>query len=617
MQFTGMDINSVVTLAALVGLAITILYVLKLRKRRVEVPFSPLWQMVLTEQKKSNDLWQRLRRILSWLLYLVIAGLLSFSLLDPHWGTESLDGRHLVLLVDNSASMGATDVSGAVDRLDLAKRKAREVVSGLGPQDRAMLVTFNDQVRPLSPFVAETSILEPLISGIQVSATGTSYDEALRFAQNAVEGRENAEILLFSDGAGPDLTQEFEGNLRHVKIGETVGNLAVTAFNVRRYISNKLDFELFVGVRNYFERPIEAEIEIWADGALVDTKPVEIPAQDVYQGYYPSQAVSGEKLEARVRLKSRDARDILPLDDRAYALLPPIRKTSVLLVTDGNLYLEGPLLLNPNLDVTQVTPEAYNPEARYDVVVFDRVAPPQGVSRNYFYLSPTGENSPWQITRTVNDPIIERISKGNPLLRWITLTDVNIGQADQWRTTNEDTIIAASESGVPILVSRVSEGKQLLGLSFDVRNSDLPLRVAFPVLLINAIDWFMGDDGTLVEGYKTGETWAVETSAEGTVVVLGPQGVKIDAPVFERRATFYGEVPGFYELQDPAKQTIAANLANFEESAIAPKELTPERQDGLDNLSREKSMDPWIWLVLAALALLLVEWFTYNRRMTV
>jgi len=120
LQWTGMPMEQLGALGGGAALIITALYLLKLRKRRVQVPFSPLWGRVLAEYRQQTDWWRRLRRLLSWLLFMFLAATMVFALGDPHPEGEVLEGRHIVLLVDNSASMGATDVSGGVDRLDLA-----------------------------------------------------------------------------------------------------------------------------------------------------------------------------------------------------------------------------------------------------------------------------------------------------------------------------------------------------------------------------------------------------------------------------------------------------------------------------------------------------------------
>lgn len=630
MQFTGLPIGTILMIGGVVALGITVLYILKLRKRRINVPFSHLWGRVLERQKRQSDFWRRFRRILSWLLHILIAALLAFALADPHMDEELVQGRHILLLVDSSASMAATDVSGGADRLDVAKTKAREILKAAGPDDRVMLVHFNDQLEPLSPFVSETSVLEQPLREITVAATGTNYGQALEFAADSLRNKTMGELVIISDGAG-ELDAAVagldfgEGNVvRHLKIGESAGNVAVTGFNVRRYVANKLDYELFVQVRNYFERPIEATLEIHADGRLVDRKPLSLEPDQTLQRFYPSQAVAGEKLEARITVTSRDARDVFPLDDRAFAMLPPVRKVSVLAVSDGNLFLEGPLVLNPNLKVERISPSQYSPDksADYDVTIFDAVAPELPERGNFVFFDPPAEGSPWPQRGTTDDPIITTVRSSHPLMRWITLKDLNIGQASELDMARGDTAIATS-FGKPLIVTRERDGRNLVGFAFDIRDSDLPLRVAFPVLMLNIIDYFTLDDDSFVPNHATGETWSIEVPGGESVeqaTIQTPDDTRMEVPVFEGRATFYGRQTGFYTVSTTAgSRTLAANLTERDESKIAPSDLElggAEVERDARALVFERN-ELWIWALLAALVLLLIEWATYNRRVTV
>jgi hypothetical protein len=628
MQFTGLPINTILTIAGVVAAGVTVLYILKLRKRRIQVPFSHLWGRVLDKKSRQSDFWRRFRRFLSWLLHILMAALIAFALTDPHLEDEVVRGRHILLLIDNSASMAATDVSGGADRLDVARQKALEILETVGAEDRVMLVAFNDQIQPLSPFVAETSVVEQPLREIKVAATGTSYKDALGFAADSLRDTENANLVLISDGSG--LSEEtfeaydFGDNtaVRHLKIGESSGNIALTAFNVRRYVANKLDYELFVQVKNYFERTVEAELQIHADGRLVDTKPLTLEPGQTLQRFYPSQAVSGEKLEARVRLRSRDARDVFPLDDRAFAMLPSVQKVRVLAVSDGNLFLEGPLLLNPNLEVKRLGVSQYTPEqsAGFDVTIFDSVAPDLPEEGNFVFFDPPPEGSPWEHRGQIDDPIITAVKDSHPLMRWITLKDLNIGSASSWRTGRWDTTVAAS-FGKPLIVTRQQDGRHLVGVAFDIRNSDMPLRVAFPVFMINVVDYFTLNDKSYIPNYTTGDTWAVEVPEDAeTATVTTPIGTRTEVPVFNGRAVFHGESTGFYTVEaSQQRKTIAANLSNLAESRIEPGDLELDGgkvAQNTDNLIFERNK-LWIWAILALVLLLLIEWATYNRRITV
>src|SRR4051794_41623355 len=73
------------TLLAIFGAAAafaTALYILKLRRRTVPVPFSKLWEKILRD-KEATSLFSRLKRLLSLLVQLALLALLAFALGDP------------------------------------------------------------------------------------------------------------------------------------------------------------------------------------------------------------------------------------------------------------------------------------------------------------------------------------------------------------------------------------------------------------------------------------------------------------------------------------------------------------------------------------------------------
>ena len=625
MQLTGLPIETVVWVAAFAAISITVLYLVKLRKRSVEIPFSPMWNRVVASRQQTSNWWRRLKRLLSWLLHMVIAALLAGAMLGPHFDDEVLDERHILILVDNSASMAATDVTGGHNRFDVARSRAGDVLETVGGDDRVMVALFNNRVQPLGPFVDDPSLVETALAEQSLTANPADIDQALDFAADSLADRQPAELVIISDGAGIDADRDLDiafgddTTIRHLQIGESSENLAITAFNARRYPANRLDHEVFVEVRSYFDRPVEATLELSADGTLIDTRRLELPASGTHREFYPGQAASGERLEARIRLDTDDARDVFPTDDRAYATVPPAGRLTVQLVSEGNLFIEGPLLLSPHLDVEMVTPGDYDPGADFDVTIFDGVAPQMPESGDLLYIDPPEDGSPFAIADRDDDPIITDVRQGHRLMQWITLADLNIGSASTFETTADDTPVA-SAFGRPIIVARDGEQRRKVAVGFDVRDSDFPLRVGFPVFILNIVDYFARDDADLLHSFTTGETWSIPV-ADGTddAVVVDPDGRRHPVAIHDGRALFYGETPGFYRLEtDSSSRAIAANLADPDESDIAPNQLQFDDtavDDDVDDLLFERRQ-LWIALLLAALVLLFVEWLTYNRRWT-
>src|SRR3954470_20552442 len=88
---------------------IILLYMLRLRRRDVEVSSTMLWQQLLRD-REANAPWQRLRRNLLLLLQLLILAALIIALARPFITVPTVTTGRIAVLLDASASMTATDV---------------------------------------------------------------------------------------------------------------------------------------------------------------------------------------------------------------------------------------------------------------------------------------------------------------------------------------------------------------------------------------------------------------------------------------------------------------------------------------------------------------------------
>src|SRR5262245_33730740 len=117
---------------ALVGLAfiplVLAMYLLKLRRDQTVVPSTLLWQRLVADVE-ANAPWQRLRRSLLLLLQLLLVVILALLAARPFLERPAGLARDLVLVVDASASMGATDVTPT--RMDAARQAAKDALRDL------------------------------------------------------------------------------------------------------------------------------------------------------------------------------------------------------------------------------------------------------------------------------------------------------------------------------------------------------------------------------------------------------------------------------------------------------------------------------------------------------
>src|SRR5487761_1703267 len=129
------------SLLAAVPPAIVLLYFLKLKRQPLEVPSTYLWHRSI-EDLHVNSIWQRLRQSLLLFLQLLLIALVMFTLLKPSWNSSRLSGGHYIFLIDNSASMGATDIEPT--RLDAAKQRTLSLIDEMKSGDAAMVISFAD-----------------------------------------------------------------------------------------------------------------------------------------------------------------------------------------------------------------------------------------------------------------------------------------------------------------------------------------------------------------------------------------------------------------------------------------------------------------------------------------
>lgn len=645
---------------------LTVLYVLKQQRRRVEVPFAPLWQRVL-QKTDATSLWRRLLRWLSLLVQLLLLALLVGALGDPRLGRTKA-GRSLVLLIDASASMQALLPAPAGQprptRLMRAKEQARALISGLSGDDLAVVVALDGQPAPQGGLSYDERDLLAQVDAVTARDTPADLPAALTLAGALLAGRENPSIILFSDGGFPDAVLSGTGSPAgpEVRFQPLVsspselagtGNAAITAFSVRRYRRNRLSYEVLVSL-GWFPAatspsgaPQKATLELIQEGEIVDVKELELLPGVQEEKLYPNLSGAGVRLEARLRLADSQ-RDVLPLDDRAYAVLPERKRQRVLIVTRGNLFLEGALLAasageENHLTIDKITPAAYDAEraSRYDVVIFDAFTPPTAPDAHALYLDPQ-RDGPFEIASELKRPLITDAESAHPVLRWVSLGDVNMSRSSVFKLAPGDRPLA-SMLKQPLMVAREEtrrsgSTRRSVAIGFDLRQSDLPLRVAFPVLLMNAVDWFAGDVDDDLGSYRTGRTWRVPLvaprksgrgGATGEALALRradltlPDGETASVPVHEGHALYYGQRVGFYALHTAglsAPLLWAANLADLTESTAVLRstlQLGTATLRPPDKSQRAIRRELWPYLLILALSILALEWWSYHRRWTV
>jgi hypothetical protein len=664
MHFLGLPLAELLTIFGVAGAAVTALYILKLRRRPITVPFSKLWERILRD-KEATSLFSRLKRIFSLILQLAILALLVFALGDPRTAIEVVKGRNVVVLIDTSASMQARDggPTGQKPRVDLAKDELRKIIRGLGASDRMLIASMDAVVTPLTPMTGDVARLEQALDDVRPVDARADFPRALRYAADTLRGVKRSEMVVISDGVlgeakdglgalksnacddenvpRPDGKWTCVGDARFsfVPVGSGKRNVAITEYSVRRYPLDKSRYEVMIEVQNFGEKDEDIELRLLGDGVLVDLTKLHLKSGEKLPRFYPNLGGASRQLEARINIAPPNPADPpifddMPADDHAYAVLPERRRTKVLAVTDSNTYLEAALLLDEYLDVTTITEadwRAHGEGGKFDVAIFDGITPPLKPGLPALYIDPK-DGGPLKIAGAMKEPAFDTLDRKHPLLRWTAFDNIGITGASKLVPGEGDKVVGASNDG-PLLVAGSRGGTKFVAMGFDVRQSDLPLRIAWPVFLLNTINWFVEEDADYLSSFKTGDVWHVNAplgvTSEATLV--DPEGKLHQVPVQEGRAVFFGTRAGFYRLKAPTGATtpggatptdvyFAANLIEPQESAIEPKrELLVDTRKGGEVAGFQVGVrkELWIYLLIAVAIATVLEWATYHRRITV
>ncbi|MBN8616978.1 MAG: BatA domain-containing protein, partial [Deltaproteobacteria bacterium] len=136
---------------ALTAAALVVLYLVRLRRRVVTVPWIALFRDALPDQR-TTSFFTRLKNLLSLLLVLIVAALIALALGQPRLAEEEDDARTLVIVIDASASMQARlAIDAPTTRFDRARDAALARLATLGPEDRAIVLAAGAHARVVHP----------------------------------------------------------------------------------------------------------------------------------------------------------------------------------------------------------------------------------------------------------------------------------------------------------------------------------------------------------------------------------------------------------------------------------------------------------------------------------
>jgi len=614
---------------------LVIFYFLKLRRPALQVPSLVLWQQVLNDNR-VNSPFQKFKKNLLLLLQLLLLIALILAAMMPFWHAGAADAHRIPILVDVSASMGATDKSGR-SRLDLAVEQIEQIVENLKSDQRVSIIAYGRTARQIAPFTNNKRLLRDALRNLAVQDVSSDMTDALRMTEAMARKEAFEQVILLSDGNLPARSSGDDGYRIHQvnfalpfdidfrKLPAAGPNLGITAINARRAGEGAWDVLVTIE-RSADTAGAEARtavIELWQDGERKQRDDVALSPGRAQRMLFRVSAEKSTRIEVKL---APDSFDALASDNVVYLDLKQARPLFVYVPET----LGGFRLVLEKMNHLYVYPDKDGVKLEsYDLVISDDRADMDLESTVGLFVD---------VVPDPVQPLVEIDREGtrvadwhrtNPLLQYVQMSGLilidnpkwaeGVKAADVEQTGYE--IIAYGGSG-PLMLQRQTGDRMQYFMLFHTDRSTLPYRVGFPILVTNAVQHTQRLAGLAeVRGHETGVLPDMELNAEQSYVVVGPDEQRsvestnsdgllagVPAPTVGRYAVRQGsekiEELGVSLLDSSESSMQPVNEIVFSELSVTAAESA--------TIDVDKML--WPYFAAAAVVLLLVEWWYFQHK---
>ncbi len=598
-----------------------ILYFLKLRRPKMEVPSLALWQSVVNDQR-VNSPFQKFRRNLLLLLQILLLCLLVLALMQPFLQADAEVAEYKPLLIDCSASMSAIDETTGKTRLELVKERVREQIDNLTGDQRIALFSFSNTGRRVTEFSNDRRALLKALESLQPTHLPGQLDDVLRMAAAYTRTFPIETVTIMTDGNLPDQVDfelPFSLDVQRVDIGGP--NVGITEMSARR--SGPEEWEVFVRVSSSSVDLRGAELQLWEDGQQKESHQVEVSNEESERLVFPVSTSQAKLLEARLVPAGFDS---LAVDNSVWLTLPAARSLKVW-VSPKLASWRHAVRVQPNLDLEES--EGTEPRgAEYDLLIIDEdgAGSAEAAVRLFVGVVPPDLQELIKIEEDVS--YVVDWNRTAPMLRHVQLVDVQIGEqpklavgaaAKDLEERGYEVLIDGNAG--PLMLQRREGLSVSYWFTFHTDRSTLPYRVGFPIIAANAVESALKQASLSdVAAAPTGVLPPISVDGNRSYTIRTPDGESLAA-----ESNVAGTLDGIaasrvgrYDVMDGANivTSIGTGLLSGTETSLKPVEELrfSELTVATDEAQKIDSDKPFWWLLaLLAFGVLMFEWWYFQR----
>jgi len=595
MSFLNLTVWQALVLLGASAAAIVGLYLLKPPPRKLVVSSTMLWSRVLKEKKSRTDRW---RWWLSLLAALAIGLSIALAVSRPEIRILHGEHRRIAVVMDNTPTMAALSSDGRT-RWEKAVELAEEVLRQGSPGSEFLVADTTGAV--VTATFSDRNAARQTLQSLPLAPSGQGKFPALDI--------QGAELFFISDGVLID-PAEVPTKAHLLSVFEPTDNVGITGFVIRSQPANRDRFEAFLEIANASTSPKAVSIQLSGTGGRRLSRTADLDAGKTAGEIFDLTGFQAGAIRATVTAPG----DSLDADNVAFSYLPLRRALRVVLVTPANLYLETLLRLDPKIQYIRVGPEEADNLPAADVTIYDRHTPSEPPVRPSLLIN--ASDATWLALDDENASLgaIEW-DKGHPILQSVNLQDLAI---DRMRSIDSDKGRVVVENSRGPLIVAVEAPVRHVQVGFALEESNFPLQPGFPIFFANVMAWLAGVPQAISRSVGTVEV----PVADARITSL--DGASVATTVAHGSTYFEALDSGLYTaVKERERLYVAVNLADsgiteLNRSGFADTESPRRFASSTQSSGEQRGQDElWILLLSFAVVLILLEWWSYHRRMTI
>lgn len=453
-------------------------YMLKKKTTPLTVPSILLWERLNRLTSTAFNINKILKNILLY-LQLLAALLIVLALANPMMRMFNKNDLDAVIIIDTSISMAVTHQG--ISRLEEGISIIESLVDKKGSISDIAIIAAGNNAEIISGLTKSKNQLKASLANIKITTEQPNISEAFLLAHSLVEQLEGANIILVSDGNFGEIDYTVP-NFTYMAVGKQgvqnlyIENMVVEGTRLQVTVGNNGDEHLstFVGIYDH-EGNLVGRRQVQLNGGSVETY--------IWRNLPPSPWFKGEL----------ELNDQLLEDNTIYGVNIANTNNRILLVTEGNPFLEKALLLNPDAQLSKVESGKYQDglSTQFDIYVFDGFLPEKLPDAPILVFDPPYPSEHFTLSTPKN--VSNIYPSQSKLLSYTEFDDVTIHFS---KTMEQGRAVLGSNVG-NIIVEIDNQGYPLVVFGFPIQAGDFHLRPAFPIMLLNIMDYFKDHHITL------------------------------------------------------------------------------------------------------------------------